>query len=834
MRVFDLAKKVGIPSKDLLVLMGTLGINVTNHMSSVSEDDLQKVLKKTQRPGLKPKEKKGKSGKEVITISPPPPIVEKKSRVLIKKKSVVEEPQPILIAPQETHKETEPVLTSAPSSLEEGQTGQEAASLQREEGEAPPLMEKTAVAPSGETQAVQKGPDVKLDGTPTEKKVDKKKLRQDSKKEILNKFIERETKMQKVQWDGAVIPDVDAGAESTAEVRKWQDFKPIHRKDHKKGQRRSQGAPIGITQPRRKVIKLYEGLTVKEFSELTGQKVPTLISKLMEAGKMATINQPIDLIEAAVIAEGFGIKTEFASKQTEEEMLHHPDQDDPSLLQPRPPVITIMGHVDHGKTSLLDAIRLTKVTEGEAGGITQHIGAYTVTVGDKKVTFLDTPGHEAFTAMRARGAKVTDIVVLVVAADDGVMPQTIEAVNHAKAANVPVIVAINKIDKPDANPERVKNALAEFELIPEEWGGKTIFVEVSAIKRLGLEHLLEMILLQADVLELKANPNKMMTGTIVEAKIDRGRGPVATVLVQEGTLKVGDVFITGVHFGKVRALINDQGLKIALAGPSMPVEVIGLEGVPLAGDTFVAVLDERMARDITNSRTERQRMVSLSQYRRATLDDLYQGIKEGIVKELKLVIKADVQGSSEALQSSLEKIISPLVKVVIIHNGVGGITESDVLLASASDAVMIGFNVRPEPKAADLAEREEVDLRLYTVIYDAIADVKAAMEGLLEPTIKERILGRVEVRQVFNISKLGTIAGSYVQDGVVSRNGSARVLRDSVVIYEGKVSSLRRFKDDVKEVQAGYECGIGIEKFGDLKAGDVIEAYTHDKSPTKL
>ena len=583
------------------------------------------------------------------------------------------------------------------------------------------------------------------------------------------------------------------------------------------------------------MIKLYEGLTVKEFSELIGLKVPSIISKLMEMGRMATINQPIGLEEASLIADAFGVKAELISEKTEDEILNQSGPDDPASLLPRPPVITIMGHVDHGKTSLLDAIRQTKVTEGEAGGITQHIGAYTVTVGDKKVAFLDTPGHEAFTAMRARGAKVTDIVVLVVAADDGVMPQTIEAINHAKAANVPIIVAINKIDKPEANTERVKTALAEFELIPEAWGGKTIFAEVSAKKKIGLEALLEMILLQAEVLELKANPNKPVVGTIVEAKIDRGRGPVATVLVQEGTLRAGDAFVTGKHYGKVRALITDEGKKVSEAGPSTPVEVIGLDGVPQAGDTFVVVSDERIAKDVASSRSQRQRVIELSQYKRVTLDDLYQEIQEGIVKELNLIIKADVQGSAEALKESLEKLSTSAVKLRVIHRGVGGITESDVLLASASNAIIIGFNIRPDPKAQELAEREKVDLRPYTIIYDAIADVRAAMEGLLEPTYKERTLGRVEVRQVFSIPKQGTIAGGYVVDGVIARNSAgARVLRDNAVVYEGKLSSLRRFKDDVKEVQTGYECGVGIENFNDIKLGDVIEVYTFDKVAAKL
>ncbi|MBM4123796.1 MAG: translation initiation factor IF-2, partial [Nitrospira sp.] len=505
-------------------------------------------------------------------------------------------------------------------------------------------------------------------------------------------------------------------------------------------------------------------------------------------------------------------------------------------LEPRPPVVTIMGHVDHGKTSLLDAIRQTKVTEQEAGGITQHIGAYTVTVHGKRVTFLDTPGHEAFTAMRARGAKITDLVILVVAADDGVMPQTIEAIHHAQAANVPIIVAINKIDKPGANADRIKNALTEYNMVPEAWGGQTIFVEVSAKQKVGLESLLEMILLQAEVLELKANPHRPAKGAVVEGKLDRGRGPVATLLVQDGTLRVGDAFVVGTFSGRVRALITDRGAKVAEAGPAMPVEVIGLPGVPAAGDAFVVVQDERVAREIAEDRAHKQRVADLAAgSTRVTLDDLYARIKDGDVKELAVVIKSDVQGSAGALSEAVEKLSTPAVKLRVIHSGVGGITETDVLLASASRAIIIGFNIRPEPKATALAEREGVDIRLYTIIYDAIADIKAAMEGLLEPTLKERVLGRAEVRQVFTIPKAGTIAGCYVIEGTISRaSAGVRVVRDNVTVYEGKLGSLRRFKDDVREVQQGYECGIGVENFADLKSGDIIEAYVQDKVATKL
>jgi translation initiation factor IF-2 len=554
----------------------------------------------------------------------------------------------------------------------------------------------------------------------------------------------------------------------------------------------------------------------------------------MVNGIMATQNQVMDTDAAMLLAEDYGIKAEITSIETAEDVLEEKADTAESRVL-RPPVVTIMGHVDHGKTSLLDAVRETNVVSGEAGGITQHIGAYQVSLKGRDITFLDTPGHAAFTAMRARGAQVTDIVVLVVAADDGVMPQTREAVNHAKAANVPIIVAINKIDKSEAKPDRVKQELAEFELTPEEWGGQTIFCEVSAKKKIGLEHLLEMILIQADVLELKANPDKMARGTVIEAKLDRGRGPVATVLVQSGTLKVGDFFVTGSQFGKVRALINDKGERVESAGPSMPAEVIGFSNVPLAGDRFVVLEEERKARQIAEGRQAKQRSTEMGSIKKVTLEDLHTQIQEGMVKELNIVIKADVSGSAGAIVDSLEKLTTAAVKLKVIHSSVGAITETDVMLAAASNAIIIGFSVRPEPKATELAQREGVDIRLYNIIYNAIDDIKAAMEGLLEPTLKERILGRAEVRQTFHVSKVGTIAGSYVVEGVISRQcDGVRVIRDNVLVYTGKFHSLKRFKDDAREVQSGYECGIGIENFNDIKVGDIIEVYVIDKVAGKL
>lgn len=615
------------------------------------------------------------------------------------------------------------------------------------------------------------------------------------------------------------------------EPKKWVEQKPT--KKFKDRFKKVEPATPPITAPRKKSIKLEEGTTVKEFAEMIGCKIPDVIKKFMEMGYMPTINQPVDMDAAVLVADGFGVKVETITPE-HIDIVEDVVEESANLI-PRPPVVTIMGHVDHGKTSLLDAIRQTKVTETEAGGITQHIGAYKVSLQGKDITFLDTPGHEAFTALRARGAKVTDIVVLVVAADDGVMPQTIEAIDHSKAANVPIVVAINKIDKPEANPARVRNELAERGIVSEEWGGQNIFVEVSAKKKIGIEHLLEMILLQAEVMELKANPNRPARGTIIEAKLDRGRGPVATVLIQSGTLRIGDAFVAGTASGKVRALIDDTGKKINEAGPSTPVEIIGFSEVPTAGDVFTCVEDEKKARQIALARLQKQRLAEAARHKKLTLDELYSKIKEGQIKELGIVIKGDVQGSVEAIRSALEGITHPEVKVKVIHAAVGGINESDVMLAAASNAIIIGFSVRPELKASQLAEKEGVDIRLYNIIYDAIEDVKKALEGMLEPTLKEKVLGRAEVRQTFQVSRLGTIAGCHVIDGTISRaSDGIRVIRDNIVVYEGRISSLKRFKEDVKEVQTGYECGIMIENFNDLKVGDIIENYIIEKIAAKL
>jgi translation initiation factor IF-2 len=570
-------------------------------------------------------------------------------------------------------------------------------------------------------------------------------------------------------------------------------------------------------------IKIDDAIVLSELAKRMGIKSGEMIKTLMGMGVMATVNQSIDYDTAVLVAGEFDYEVERAAFE-EEEILKQ-KTDSPEKLQERPPVVTIMGHVDHGKTSLLDVIRKTHVTETEAGGITQHIGAYLVATDNGEIAFLDTPGHEAFTAMRARGAKVTDIVILVVAADDGVMPQTIEAINHAKAADVPIIVAINKIDKANADPERVKRELAENGLTPEDWGGDTIFIQVSAKQEQGIDEMLEMISLQSEVLELKANPDKLAFGHVVEAKIDTGRGPVATVLVQDGTLRNGDPVVCGIHFGKIRALLDDKGVQVESAGPSIPVEILGLSGVPVAGDEMIALDDERSARQVSMHRIQRQRSKELAQTNRVSLENLFEQMQQGEVKDLNLIIKADVHGSIEALTEALTKLSNEEVKVNVVHSATGTVTESDIPLAAVSNAIIFGFNVRPTPKVLATAAEENVDMRFYSVIYDVIKDVKGAMVGLMESTYKEHILGSADVREIFQIPKVGTIAGCHVTDGKFDRGQNIRVVRDGVVLYEGKNSSLRRFKDDVKEVQAGYECGIGIERFNDIKIGDVLECF---------
>ncbi len=858
-RVFELAKELGLTSKELIALLKKKGIQVENHMSLLKADQVAAVKPppsaagKKKSPaatavkgdGAKPVRRAatgpvktnaaGRAGKAAPPAVPPQEELARPARrtVLIKHKRLDELPvpeeivavvasspaeEPAVVEPQAT---VAPVLappsSPAPLKAEPATPAPAVPSVAGLQPKSSPPTERQAGVPPA---AKAKAPATPPPGTPPAARTEPT----DAEKPKRFKVMKEEM------------------FDFRREVKRLHDFKPFQHRGPRVGSRRTGKRQPGVeaadaSKPRRKIIKLAPGLTIKEFAELIGQKAGVVIGRLMEMGIMATINQPVDLDAAVLIAESFELKAEVVSQPTEEEMLGVVEQAEPleESFAHRPPVVTIMGHVDHGKTSLLDAIRETKVAASEAGGITQHIGAYTVDIRDKRISFLDTPGHEAFTAMRARGAKVTDLVVLVVAADDGVMPQTLEAVNHARAAEVPILVAINKVDKPDAQPERVKRALADQGLIPEQWGGSTIYVEVSAKKKTGLDTLLEMILLQSEVLELRARPAAPAKGTIIEAQLDRGRGPAATVLVQDGTLRVGDIIVAGVQAGRIRALINDRGQRVEEAGPSMAVEVIGLDGVPEAGDHLLVVTDERMAREVATARMQRQRLVNLAGYQKITLEELHAKIKEGMVKELNLIVKADVQGSVGALTESLERLSAAAVKVKIIHSGAGAITESDVLLASSSNAIIIGFHVRPDGKVQALAEREHVTIRIYDIIYEVIAEMKAAMEGLLEPTIKEKVVARAEVRQLFSVPKVGVIAGAYVTEGTVMRSGTnVRVLRDQVPVYEGKIGSLRRFKDDVREVQTGYECGIGVENFNDVKIGDILEVFVQEKVAAKL
>ena len=598
---------------------------------------------------------------------------------------------------------------------------------------------------------------------------------------------------------------------------KLRDNNQVKNKEKAKKEEKIKKGPL--------TVKIPDEIGVGELAERLEVPATEVIKKLMMLGVMASISQSVDYETASLIAEDFGAIVEKEIILTREDILFNDFEDTEDQLETRSPVVVVMGHVDHGKTSLLDAIRSTNVIDTEAGGITQHIGAYRVRVNDRKITFLDTPGHEAFTAMRARGAQVTDIAIIVVAADDGIMPQTIEAINHAKAANVGIVVAINKIDREGANPDRIKQELTEHGLVPEDWGGDTICVEISAKMRMNIEELLEMVLLVADMRELKANPNRRAKGTVIEAKLDKGRGPVASILVQNGTLKAGDTVVVGTSFGHIRAMFDDKGKAVKKAGPSVPVEILGLDSVPEGGEIFYAVEDERMAKQVIEARKQKIKEERLVSSNVVTLDDFFNKVQEGQIKDLNIVIKADVQGSVEAVKQSLERLSNDEVRVNVIHSGVGAVRESDVMLAYASSAIIVGFNVRPDAGALASAEDKGVDIRLYRVIYTAIEEIEAAMKGMLDPTYKEEVTGHAEIRQTFKVSGVGTIAGCYVTDGTITRNTQVRIVRDGIIVHEGELASLKRFKDDVKEVNSGYECGLSIERFNDIKEGDIVEGF---------
>ncbi|MDA8154839.1 MAG: translation initiation factor IF-2 [Actinomycetota bacterium] len=789
-RIHEIAKELGLDSsKRVLIELERLGVTGKTASSSIEEDVARKV-------------------KDVLAAK----IAEKAAAATAKQAAVSGAPG----AAEEPRKKEKPAA-EAPSAAQSKAGGQVVAE--------PPVQEQQEVPAAAGAETAETA----LPEEETELKVPDR-FKKDVEAERLEKFKAKPQMQRAFQTIRKIEP------------RKFHDPKLARKPGAKppvaagaRGPGRVEKPQAAAAAPRKRVVKLLEGATVKEFAELIGVKATDVIRKFMEMGYMPTINNPVDPDAAILVADVYGIKLEPATAEDEAAPEEQVQTEDTARLEPRPPVVTIMGHVDHGKTTLLDSIRKSSITAGEAGGITQHIGAYKVKYGEKEIAFLDTPGHEAFTTLRARGAKATDIVVLVVAADDGVKPQTIEAVDHAKAAGVPIIVAVNKIDKPEANPQRVRNELSELGIVSEEWGGQSIFADISAKKNIGIDNLLEMILLQAEVMELKANPNRMAKGVIIESRLDKGKGPLATILVQSGTLRIGDVFLSGVNAGRVRAMSDESGARIEKAGPSTPVEVVGFGSVPNAGDGFVVLEDERKARQIALSRLQKMRPAEAAAAKKLTLDELYSRIKEGQIKDLNIVIKGDAQGSIEALRGAFGNITHPEVKVRVIHSSIGGINESDVMLAAASSAIIIGFNVRPEIKAQQLAEKEGVDIRLYNIIYEAVDNVKKALEGMLEPTVKEKVLGRAEVRQTFAVSRIGTIAGCMVINGTMNRTSDGiRVIRDNIVVYEGKIGSLKRFKEDVKEVQTGYECGITIENFNDLKVGDILENFVMEKIAAKL
>lgn len=812
-RVHELAKELDFNSKELIALLDGYGFPVKNHMSTLEQEELDIIFETlTQRYDKK--------------IEIPPFAEGKKVDLPVKKAASAKEES------SSAHK------PKAESKAEEKKTAAQVTAAPKEDTSA---AQKEKAAPKPEKTAPETKSEIKKEKP---KKAHKPKAERPKMKTLERAEVDDAEKIiaEPVQRN---VRHVDT-RQSVVDLNKLEDEKieellPTNVKDDtvkkqklKKGSGRlkdnakiSKNAPVKEQKAKKekKKVLIPDEISVGELAERLGVPATEVIKKLMTLGVMAAISQTIDFDIASLISEDMGAEVEKEIILSDEDILFDDFEDSEESLETRSPVVVVMGHVDHGKTSLLDAIRSTNVTDTEAGGITQHIGAHRVRVRDKKITFLDTPGHEAFTAMRARGAQVTDIAILVVAADDGIMPQTVEAINHAKAANVSIIVAINKIDKEGANPDKIKQELTEYGLIPEDWGGDTICVEVSAKKKQNIDGLLEMVLLVAEMRDLKANPNRKAKGTVIESKLDKGRGPVATVLVQNGTLRVGDTIVAGTAMGHIRAMLDDKGKRIKKAGPSVPVELLGLNEVPDGGDLFYVVEDEKMAKNVIEKRKQQIKDERLNMRTAVTLDDLFDRIKEGEMKELDLIVKADVQGSVEAVRQSLEKLSNDEVRVKVIHGGVGAIRESDVMLASASGAIIVGFNVRPDAGAAASAEQQGVDIRLYRVIYNAIEEIEAAMKGMLDPTYKEEVTGHAEIRQTFKVSSVGTIAGCYVTDGSIQRNSQVRVVRDGIVVYEGMLASLKRFKDDVKEVNSGYECGLSIENYNDIKEGDVVEGF---------
>ncbi|HOR32843.1 MAG TPA: translation initiation factor IF-2 [Syntrophales bacterium] len=868
-RVYELAKEFGIENKEFIARLKTLGIAVKSHSSTLEDSEVERVRREFAAKGEKE-------------------VVEKRVKSTVIRRRAVR-------LPAEEALEAEEAAAPAPGAPAEPaeQAGKEERADKPEKEEKAGMPEKAAVpvktAETGieEPQAAA-APPVSEKAPAKPEQPPKKEPDLSRQAQIIRRpepvgaktsprppaAITPQTQIRKPAGPAPAPPRGQAAPSSGAEARgaaagadkkgkkavevvmdsvaakkKSMIKQVIDKKDKRvrlreieeeesprwKGERKAvvRMKKTEITTPKaiKRRIRISEAIRVGELAKQMSVRASDVINKLLGLGMMVTINQSIDVDAATLIAAEFGYQVEAVTAEYDE--LLQRVETEPRNLKPRAPVVTVMGHVDHGKTSLLDAIRQTNVIEGEAGGITQAIGAYHVHVKDRDIVFLDTPGHEAFTAMRARGARVTDIVVLVVAADDGVMEQTVEAINHSRSAGVPIIVAVNKIDKPNATPDRIKQELAQHNLMSEEWGGDALFADISAKKKIGIENLLELILLQADVLELKADPDRPARGIVIEAKLDKGRGPVATVLIQEGTLREGDAFSAKTEYGRVRAMIDDQGRRVKEAGPSMPVEVIGFSSVPQAGSEFIGVEDEKKAKNISEYWIRKEREKELAASSKITLEQLYQRIKEG-AKELNVILKADVQGSLEALTEALHKLSTDEIKLKLIHSSTGAITETDVMLASASDAIILGFRVRPDARVVEIAEKEGVEIKLYDIIYNAINDVRAAMEGLLEPEFKEVVQGRAEVRETFRIVKVGTVAGCYVTDGKIPRSASVKLVRDGVVVYDGKIASLKRFKDDAKEVTAGMECGLGIEGYNDIRTGDVIEAYITEQIERKL
>jgi len=847
-RIYELAKEFNTTSKELIKKIEHLNINAHNHMSALEPEEVDKIRnyfevgrKEVRADAKKPNPTPAASA---TTPAAPKSVPNANNQRPNTQQNTQQNRQPNqqqnMQQNRQPNQQQNTQQNRQPNQQQNTQQNRQPNQQQNTQQNRPPYNQQNQQqrnnAPAQGNAANQ--------GNPQKSTFLRPNTNQPPKNRTNNTIHFEETKDEKEVEVPAVVKD---------DVKKVERIgkKPTYQKTQPQGNRYGNNRPFNrhgkgrphpgnnAPQPKKeepaikKPIKIGDSVSVKELAEKMSKPAAEIIKKLLMLGIMATINQELDFETASLIAEDFGIQVEKLIDKSSEEVLLKEEEDRPEDLKARPPIVTIMGHVDHGKTSLLDAIRETNVIATEAGGITQHIGAYNVTIDGKKIAFLDTPGHEAFTAMRARGANVTDIAILVVAADDGVMPQTAEAINHAKAANVSIIVAINKIDKPGANPDRVKQELTEYGLLAEDWGGDTIMVPVSAKKKEGIDNLLEMILLAAEMLELKANPNKKAKGTVIEAEIDKGKGPVATILVQEGTLNVGDAFVVGHTSGRIRAMVDDKGRRLKKAGPSTPVEILGLSEVPDAGDIFIVMDDEKDARQIAEKRKDKQKQEQQKSNQKVSLEDIFNQIQEGKMKELNIIVKADVQGSVEAVKQSLIKLSNEEVKVKTIHGGVGAITESDVMLASASSAIIIGFNVRPQPAAAELAEKDDVDIRLYRVIYNAIEDIEAAMKGMLEPEYKEIVLGHAEIRTIFKVSSVGTIAGCMVTDGKITRNSSVRLVRNGIVVHEGSLASLKRFKDDVKEVNAGYECGLNLDKYNNIEEGDIVESFIIEAVPRK-